>query len=157
MKPLTLDCKQQSSQLIQTRAQWRVWRGNTQTRVASLVSQTVAASDWPRYIKMQYNWQRDWCLDPSEKRIILIRHWDLGCWPSGSRSGPGASDWSGVLNTVILLAVNGDPIRHLPAAMTWPQPWIHTPHTKIKMTDKKIYFPLTLDRLDPFIDIFTNH
>ena len=41
-----------------------------------------------------------------------------GCWPSGSRSGPGASDWSGVINTVILLAVNGDLIRHLPAALT---------------------------------------
>ena len=76
-----------------------------------------------------------------------------GCWPSGSRSGPGASDWSGVINTVILLAVNGDLIRHLPAALTTAQ----TPHSKIKMTDKKIYFPLTVDRLDPFIDIFTNH
>ena len=45
--------------------------------------------------------------------------------PSGSRPGPGASDWS---DTALLLAVNGDLIRHLPCQQPWPQPLLQRVH-----------------------------
>ena len=63
-----------------------------------------------------------------------------------------------MINTVLLLA--GDLIRHLPRAMTTA---IITKILRVHFmakwlgTDKKIYFSLYSDRLDPFIDIFTNH
>ena len=70
--------------IVKPREPSHVSRGNTKTRVTSLVSVTVSRLLIGHEISiLHYNWQRDWCLDPNETRVILIRHWDLAAGHQG--------------------------------------------------------------------------